>query len=50
MPPDCVVPPEEIELAKKNHNWWKDFLADFYRSFNPIFVIYFSHIKPQGIL
>lgn len=31
--PDCVVPPEEIELAKKNHNWWKDFLADFYRGF-----------------
>ena len=29
--PDCVVPESELRLAKKNYQWWKSFLGDYYR-------------------
>jgi len=29
----CVVPQEELELAKRNYRWWKDFLGPHYRAF-----------------
>lgn len=31
--PECIVPPEELELAKQNYSWWQDFLGDYYRGF-----------------
>jgi len=31
--PDCVVPQSELELAKKNYQWWKSFLGVYYRGF-----------------
>lgn len=31
--PDCVVPEGEKRLARQNHQWWKDFLGNFYRGF-----------------
>jgi len=29
----CFVPPEELELAKRNYRWWKEFLEDHYGGF-----------------
>ena len=29
----CRVPPEELELAAKQHRWWKEMLGPHYRGF-----------------
>lgn len=29
----CVVPQEELDLAKQNYKWWKTFLGPHYRAF-----------------
>eukprot|EP00091_Calanus_sinicus_P014765 TRINITY_DN3243_c0_g1_i3.p1 TRINITY_DN3243_c0_g1~~TRINITY_DN3243_c0_g1_i3.p1 ORF type:complete len:565 (-),score=165.35 TRINITY_DN3243_c0_g1_i3:132-1826(-) len=29
----CVVPQEELDLAKRNYRWWKDFLGPYFGGF-----------------
>ena len=29
----CFVPTDELDLAKRQHLWWKDFLGPHYRGF-----------------
>ena len=42
--PDCVVPESELRLAKKNYQWWKSFLGDYYRFSTIISLVARSHI------
>ena len=42
--PDCVVPESELRLAKKNYQWWKSFLGDYYRFSIIISLLARSHI------
>jgi len=32
-PPGCFVPQDELDLAKRNYRWWKEFLGPYYTAF-----------------